>query len=287
MARRVGTPQQSARDGGMGIPAVVAPFVVSTVLPQDLDLAGIIGHDDDVPVRMAGARKVRWGFLGQSADARGAIARLLVFARGLGLAGQRDRGRVADVVDRILREAKGLLDFGRRHHGGRHHRRLRFKHLHGTFVGRRFLRRSGWPQVGTAILTSADDMLSVVAERGANLAAGIFVAAEFGLEGAVAEVVEADARIVAGDEQLHFAVGIAAGNAHRIDARDFTALGIAAARRADVDLRDRLEAVGLVDVAHAVEAAGDRMPPVGGKGNRGDHVRRRSDKGHALVGDAP
>src|SRR5438034_1889909 len=88
---------------------------------------------------------------------------------------------------------------------------------------------TGGPYVCSAILASTDDVSAVTAKRRTNLATGIVIPAEFGLQSPVPEVIEPDAGVVAGDEELYRAVGVIWRLGNRIDASNLAALGIPSA----------------------------------------------------------
>lgn len=103
---------------------------------------------------------------------------------------------------------------------------MSFEHLHGAAVSLVVLARTGRPDVAFAVFAAADDPTGVIAKRGVDLGAGIFITLELQLEGLVAEVVKADARVVAGDEEFDFTRWVIWRICDCLDASDFASLDV-------------------------------------------------------------
>lgn len=71
--------------------------------------------------------------------------------------------------------------------------------LHRSFVFL-LLGRAGRPDVSFPILTTTDDISSIVTEAGMYLAASVFVPSELHLQAFVSQVVQPDAGVIAGYE---------------------------------------------------------------------------------------
>lgn len=130
-------------------------------------------------------------------------------------------------------------------------------------------------------------MFSVVTERRTDLAGGVLIAPVFGLETAIPKIVQSDAGIVAGDQELHLALWIVGGLHDRVDAGDLAALGIPSPSGTHMDLRRGLQTIRLVQNTEAIQTPSNRMFAVGRKGDGGDHVGDCRPESHALVRDAP
>ena len=235
MARRVGASQKSSRDGGMDVPVCVASFLICAILPQDFDPARIVGHDDDVAVRMRGARDVCRRFLRLFAGAGVAVRVAVLLCRRVCCIHQGHWWRIADIINRVFRETQDLSGPCRGHYGRCHHGRMGLENLDRAFI-HVLLDRSSGPDISPAILAPADDMFPVIAEGSADLTARVLVAPIFRFEVAVSEVVESHSRIVAGDQELRLRVRVVGRESNSVDTRDLAALGITAARGPNVDL---------------------------------------------------
>lgn len=126
-------------------------------------------------------------------------------SRGVRPGDQRDGGRIAEVEDGVFgggqEEAGSERGDGRaRRYGG-----VCLEHLDGAVVPLFAVDAGGGPDVGLAVFAPADDVRGVLGEAGAYLAAVVFVAAELHFEVFVAEAVDADAGVVARDEELDVA----------------------------------------------------------------------------------
>ena len=101
---------------------------------------------------------------------------------------QRYRWRVANVVDWILRKSQDLLCLCWCHGCRRHHGRASFENFDGALV-RVLLDCANWPDIRPTVLASTYDMLPIITERRANLAAGVLVSTELRFQTSVTEVI--------------------------------------------------------------------------------------------------
>lgn len=72
-------------------------------------------------------------------------------------------------------------------------------------------------------------MLTVVAKRGADLAAGVLISTKLGLQGPVFEIVQPDSGIITGNQKLDISVWIVGRLGDGVDPCNLATLGIASA----------------------------------------------------------
>lgn len=117
------------------------------------------------------------------------------------------------------------------------------------------LQRSGRPDVCSPVFATTYDILCVLAKTCADLTTRILIAFQFDLQSLVSEIVDADSRIIAGDENLDFPVGIVRREADGLDACDFTAFRIFSVGGSHVDLSLIFKSLCLVEQTESIKAA--------------------------------
>ncbi len=160
------------------------------------------------------------------------------------------------------------------------------ENLHRSFV-LLLLGRAGRPDVRFPIFTATDDISSIVTEAGMYLTASIFVPSELHLQALVSQVVQSDAGVIAGYEQLDISIRISGWEVHCLYASDFAPFSIPSVRRSHMDLGVILQTFRFIERAHSVETSRNGRFPVWRKGNCSDQIWQLVPECHTLVGDAP
>ena len=186
---------------------VLDPYalLVRAVLSIHFDRPGVIRRHDDMAIWVSGTREVSRG-LGDLSEGR--ISRVGgPVGRGGGVrpGDQRDGGRVAEVEDGVFGGGEEEAGSERGDGSARCDGGVSLEHLDGAVIPLFAVDAGGGPDVGLAVFAPADDVRGVFCEAGAYLAAVVFVAAELHFEVFVAEAVDADAGVVARDEELDVA----------------------------------------------------------------------------------
>lgn len=281
------------------------PFLVRTILSENFDLARVIGNNDDVAIGVFGAGDVGRGLLGHfliDGDLRvkrgprtvltrwflGRGGRLLGVGRLRVLFDSLERYRrwITHIVDGVVGQVEDLLRGGWSRNGDGDDGRVRIQHFDG-FLIRFVLCHVNGPNVCSAILAPTNDVPTIIGEAGSDLAGGVFVAAEFGLQQSGLEVVKSDARIIAGHQQLDFTVRIIGGLGHGVNPGDFISSCVATPGRPDLNLAGALQTIGVMNAEKPIQTSGDCMPTVWGERHCGDHIGNGGDERDILLRDVP
>jgi hypothetical protein len=111
-----------------------------------------------------------------------------------------------------------------------------FKNLDWPFLNLLFLNRPGRPDVDFSVLATTYDILPIVAKGSVDLAGRVFIATKFDLQITIPKIVQADPGIIAGDQDLHIAVRVAARNCDSVDPGNLAAFGVLSTSGPHVDL---------------------------------------------------
>lgn len=146
---------------------------------------------------------------------------------------------------------------------------------------------SGRPDVCLSVFTTTYDILRIFAKTCADLATRILIALKLHLQSLVSEIVNADSRIVAGDEDLDFSILIVRGKGDGLDACNLTAFRVFPVGGSDMDLSLVFEPLRLVEQTESVETACNNRLAVRSEGDGCYEIRQLVPIGHAFVWDAP